>query len=436
MELVHSVDEENTEEIQVDGAGGLDGPGQGSPEGEGGLDLDSIPAPDGFENLQFHYELLKTLVGQRWSDFLTRTSALHHLISREDAWLGSREVGRALHWLDEDERERVVRVLRQGGWLEHRRGRGYRVPDEARWVYESILFLIQRATEDALELSVSSLEHAIDADVPVEVVLPTLRNNLRTTLADIEDARRTHSPVVLQDAMEKLGDVGELSDRVLTVLEEIDPTHPQAQQDANQIHALLSRLELASSELQDDLADVQRQFLPLESGVSHEDIVGELMDLPADEIAEVGEKALQGFIELPLLVTQSVMAAAAESQMVKEDEEVDMEWSTPSRPEPASAEEQVPPEVEALLEDLETITADGQSKRLSEVIPKDGKAVSFLRADLLPLVENTVGGEGVTGRFTDLDLELAVTSELEDVHDGPVTKVSEGRLIPEGGDDE
>jgi hypothetical protein len=409
---------------------------RGGKEQDSEIDFESIPAPDGFDNLRFHYELLKTLVGQRWSDFLTRTSALHHLICRDDAWLGSREVDRALYWLDEDERERVIRVLRQGGWLEHRRGRGYRIPDEARWVYESILFLIQRATDDALELSVSSLEHAIDADVPVEVVLPTLRNNLRTTLADIEDARKTHSPVVLQEAMEKLGDVGDLSDRVLTVLDEIDPTHPQAREDAHQIHSLLSRLELASSELQDDLAEVQRQFLPLESGVSHEDIVGELMDLPAGEIAKVGEKALQGFIDPPLLVTQSVMAAAAESQMVKGDEEVDMEWSTPSRPEPASAEEQIPPEVEELLQDLQALTADGQSKRLSEIIPGDGKATSFLRADLLPLVEHPVGGDGVTGRFANLDLELAVASELEDVPDGPIKKVSEGRLVPEGGDDE
>lgn len=399
-------------------------------------DLEDIPAPDGFENLRFHYDLLKTLIGQRWEDFLTRTAALHHLISRDAAWIDSREVDRALYWLDEDERKGTIRTLSQGGWLDHQRGRGYRIPDVARYVYESIMFLLQEATEDALEKSVSSLEHAVGTDIPVEFLLPTLRNNLRTTLADIEDARRTHSPVVLQETMEKLGDVGELSDRVLAVLDRIDPAYPGERDDAHQIHDLLSRLQLASSELQDDLAEVQRQFLPLESGVSHEDIVEELMACSPEELAAVGEEAIDPFVDPPLLITQSVMAAAAENQMVKEDEEVDMDWSTPSRPQPASAEEQLPAEVESFLQELEVLTAQAGSRRLSDLIPQEGKTTSFLRADLLPLIEHTTGGEGVAARFANLGLDLEVGPEMEDVDDGPVEKVSKGRVVWEESEDE
>ena len=81
------------------------------------------------------------------------------------------------------------------------------------------------------------------------------------------------------------------------------------------------------------------------------------------------------------------------------------------------------------IDDLDRLIAARHSEPLPTFIPKGSVGESFLRASLLPLLSQALGGDGVAGRLGAMELNVNVDSDgnLVDAA-SPLTKVSAGKI--------
>jgi hypothetical protein len=71
----------------------------------------------------------------------------------------------------------------------------------------------------------------------------------------------------------------------------------------------------------------------------------------------------------------------------------------------------MPPDVASWLDDLDRLAEAGTVRPLVEVVPRGSAAESFLRASLLPLLGEAIGGEGVAGRIGALPLAVTLDGD-------------------------
>jgi hypothetical protein len=127
------------------------------------------------------------------------------------------------------------------------------------------------------------------------------------------------------------------------------------------------------------------------------------------ELASATKTALRPLGRRPAFVVPELLGASAEAYLSRQlhgNEPV--EWKEPPPAEIDTSDLSVPQEVLALLDDLDRLRTKEDAQPLSTFIPRGTAAESFLRASLLPLLDHHIGGEGVAGRLSSMNLELRI----------------------------
>jgi hypothetical protein len=170
----------------------------------GAIGPEEIPELRRAQELIPAYELLRGLAGRGELEFVVRTAALEALVASGRAFFSQHEVNETLYWLNDDGRDRIVRALRDSGWLEYRPGAGDMITNAGRSVFEILQLLRGKLESGELLPTVASLEHAISVGKDPLGVLDTLRLRLAVDYAEIEDALSTHSEVMLRATAKKI----------------------------------------------------------------------------------------------------------------------------------------------------------------------------------------------------------------------------------------
>jgi hypothetical protein len=377
-----------------------------------GIALDQIDALRSARELEPAYPLLHALVGRSLRDFLVRAAALESLLASDLPAFSKADLDHVLWWLGEEARDATLKVLRQSGWLRHDPAEGTSVTDAGRWAFDILSFLHRRLRESELLPTLAGVEYALRIGVdPVHQVL-SMRSRLVALRQEIEDARASHSEVVLRRAALKLDEATRLSAQIRAAMDRVPVDHVAARKVVREVHDLLSRLHGAGAELHAAITEVGRQYLHLTHGLTIEQIVGALMRKTRPELAAAGRDALLPALRPPKLLTTEVVASAAEQHFLRERQEAEpLVWDEP--PEAPRADEQaaVPAEVLALLADLDEIARSNGEVALAALVPRASAGESFLRASLLPLAGDRGHGEGVAGQLGALTVELEVSGE-------------------------
>jgi hypothetical protein len=355
------------------------------------------------------YELLRGLAGRGELEFVVRTAALEALIASGCAFFPQHEINETLYWLKNDRRDRIVRALRDSGWLEYRPGAGDMITNAGRSVFEILQLLRGKLESGQLLPTVASLEHAISVGKDPLGVLDTLRLLLAVDYAEIEDALATHSEVVLRATAKKIEEALSHSSRINALLDRIPRGTPRAWRSVREIHDQLSRLHGRVAELHGAITEVGRQYLRLTAGLTTQQIVAALIRKPKEFLAQAGMEALLPALASPALLTTEALAYRAAAHFSRERIQAEQViWEEPPKMTllNSRAQEQVPPEVVAFLVELSAISDDRRTVAFAQVIPHDNKTESFLRASLLPLAREHRYAEGVAGRFSALALDI------------------------------
>jgi hypothetical protein len=400
----------------------------------GAIGPEEIPELRRAQELIPAYELLRGLAGRGELEFVVRTAALEALVASGRAFVSQHEVNETLYWLNDEGRDRIVRALRDSGWLEYRPGAGDMITNAGRSVFEILQLLRGKLESGELLPTVASLEHAISAGKDPLGVLDTLRLRLALDYAEIEDALSTHSEVMLRATAKKIEEALSHSSRINALLDRIPKSTPRAWRSVREIHDQLSRLHGRVAELHGAITEVGRQYLRLTAGLTTQQIVAALIRKPKELLAEAGKEALLPALAPPALLTTEALAYRAAAHFSRERihaEQVSWE-EPPEMPLNSRAQEQVPPEVVAFLTELAAISHDGRTATFAQVIPSDNKAESFLRASLLPLARERRYADGVAGRFSALALDVHSESDgwPIDLADSALAALTPGTIRP------
>lgn len=401
-----------------------------------GFQSEQVPSLLAARELEPAYPLLHALTRGRLKDFLVRVAALEALVEDGRSAFSPWDVVEMLYWLKDPGRDHVMRTLRESGWLTFESPTGYRITEGGQFVAMVLSFLRARVREQSLLPTVEGVDYMLRVGVdPLRQVL-LLRTRLESLRLEMEEARSSHSEVLLNRAADRLQRALALSERIRSVLGRVPTELADARRVAQEIHDLLSRLHGVGSDLHAAITEVGRQYVRLMSGMTAGDIVATLMQLPVDELAAVARDALRPVVVPPPLVIPEALAAQAEAylSLAREPPPV-VSWTDPPAAE-ESAEEAAPPE-EALrlLDELDRLAQSGRRESLAAFLPRGTPAESFLRATLLPLLGQRLGGEGVAARIA--ALPLRVTVERDDLVPAtpPLTAVSDGHIGPSDRED-
>ena len=400
----------------------------------GGIGPEEIPEFRRAQELIPAYQLLRGLIGRNELDFLIRAAALEALVACGRASFSLHELNEALYWLSEYGRDRTVRALREAGWLEYQPGAGDIVTSAGSSAYE-ILQLLRRKLESGDILpTVASLEHAISVGADKLGLLDSLYLKLTQDSAEIDDALASHSEVVLKATAKKIEEALSHSSHINALLDRIPKDTPRTWQRIREIHDQLSRLHGRIAELHSAITEVGRQYLRLTAGLTTQQIVEALMRKPKELLARTGREALLPVLTPPALLNTEAVAYRAAAHFSRERIQAEaVHWEEP--PEIAldsRDQDEIPSEVVAFLVEL---TAAGEGKTaatFSQLIPRENKPESFLRASLLPLVGGHRAGEGIAGRFSALVLDVHVEGDgwPEELKEGPLAALTPGTVRP------
>src|SRR5216683_2960174 len=83
----------------------------------GAIDPEEIPELSRAQEMIPAYELLHALAGRGELEFVVRTASLEGLIASGNAFFLPHQINETLYWLNDDARDRIVRALRDSGWL-------------------------------------------------------------------------------------------------------------------------------------------------------------------------------------------------------------------------------------------------------------------------------------------------------------------------------
>jgi hypothetical protein len=377
-----------------------------------GFRPDQVPFLAQARELEPTYPLLHALAHGSLRDFLIRVAALEALIADGRTPLTPAEVGESLYWLKDSVRESVLAALRRSGWLSFRPDSGYRITDAGRFVATVLSFLRARVREGSVLPAIEGIDYMLNLGVDPTMHLKLLRSQLEDLRTEMENARNSHSEVILRGATARLRDTLEWSERIRAILARVTLDMGEARRAAHDVHDLLSRLHGVAGDLHAAITEVGRQHLPLVAGMTTADIIGTLMRLPVEEISVVGREALRPAVTPPIFVVPELLVAEAEAYLARRREPPPkVDWTVPPEPDRAGSEVSMPPDVAAWLDDLDRLAEAGTIRPLSEVVPRGSAAESFLRASLLPLLGEAIGGEGVAGRIGALPLAMTLEGD-------------------------
>jgi hypothetical protein len=377
-----------------------------------GFRPDQIPFLAQARELEPTYPLLHALAHGSLRDFIIRVAALEALIADGRTPFTPAEVVETLYWLKDPVRDSVLAALRRSGWLSYRPDSGYRVTDAGRFVATVLSFLRARVREGSVLPAVEGIDYMLNLGVDPTMQLNLLRSQLEDLRTEMENARSSHSEVILRGAAARLRETLDWSERIRAILARVTLDLPDARRSAHDVHDLLSRLHGVAGDLHAAITEVGRQHLPLVAGMTATDIIGTLMRLPVEELSAVGRESLRPTVTPPVFVVPELLVAEAEAYLARRRETPPkVDWTVPPEPDRAGAEIAMPPDVAAWLDDLDRLAEAGAVRSLAEVVPRGSAAESFLRASLLPLLGEAIGGEGVAGRIGALPLAVSLDGD-------------------------
>lgn len=402
-------------------------------EWTGRVPLDQIDALRDARALEPAYPLLHALLGRSLRDFLVRSAALETLLASGMPSFTNADLDQMLWWLDEPARDATCKVLRQSGWLAYDPRDGTTITDAGRWAYDILSFLHRRLREEELQPTIAGVEYALRIGMDPLHHLLSMRSRLAALRQEIEDARSSHSEVVLKRAAGKHGEAMRLSGQIRAVMDRVPADNMAARRIVREIHELLSRLHGAEAELHAAITEVGRQHLHLAHGLRIEQIVSALMRKTRAELAAVGRHALLAALAPPPLLTTEVVASAAEQHFLRERREPEpLVWEEPPEAPRATEEAAVPAEVLAFLGDLDEVARSREERALLALVARDTPGESFLRASLLPLAGDRGKGEGVAGQLGALAVDVVTAGDgwPEPVEGAAVRALTPGAVRP------
>lgn len=405
----------------------------GSPMTDGilpGFTPDAVPFLVAARQLELVYPLLHALTRGSLSEFLVRVASLEALIADGRSPLSPSELSSILYWFTSSAKEHVIRILRESGWLIFEPASGYRISDAGHFVATMLAFLRARLGEGDFLPTVEGIEYMIRLGVDPVRHLQLLRTRLEDLRSVMEVARNSHSEVILQGASERLQAGLSLSERIRLVLSRIPLEMSESRRVAHEIHDLLSRLHGVGSDLHAAMTEVGRQYLHLVGGLTTADIVATLMKMPLTELASAAHEALRPLARRPTFLVPELLAASAEAYLSRQlhGNEI-VEWKEPPPPEVDASELNIPEEITALLDDLDRLrTKKDDVQPLSMFVPRGTTGESFLRASLLPLLDQRIGGEGVAGRLSSMNLALVIDNGNLVAAAEPLSEISAGTI--------
>lgn len=379
--------------------------------------------------LELVYPLLHALTRGALGDFFVRVAALEALIADGRSPLTSAEVEEVLYWLKDNPRDLVMRTLRGSGWVTYTGADGYRISSAGQFVATVLSFLRARVRQGDLLPTVEGIDYMIRLGMdPIRQVL-LLRSRLEDLRNSMEDARNSHSEVILRGASTRLSEALEISERIRQVLARVPLEMIEARRVAQDVHDLLSRLHGVGSDLHAAITEVGRQYLHLVGGLTTSDILTTLMQLSGDELANAARSAMEPVFRRPVFVVPELLASAAEAYLTREQSSATpTKWTEPPEPESTENAANIPEEIAQLLDDLDRLIESRRTEPLATFVPKRSAPESMLRASLLPLLGNAVGGEGVAGRLGAMPFKVTVDASGKLTTAAPLSELSEGTI--------
>ncbi|MGH9362647.1 MAG: hypothetical protein ACRD2T_12100, partial [Thermoanaerobaculia bacterium] len=265
---------------------------EGLAEWTGGLPPEEVEALAGVRELEPVYPLLHALVGRSLRDFFARAAVVEALVESGRPAFRAEDLDEVLSWLGEEPRARLLASLRQSGWLEYDPATGHVLTEAGLWSYEILSFLHKRLRAGELLPTLAGVQYALDIGLDPLRNLQTMRARLAVLQQQIEEARASHSEVVLRRTARKVDEAVRLSSQIRAVLDRVRPDRRATRRVVRDIHDQLSRLHGASAELQAAITEVGRQYLHLTAGLTVEQIVHALMAKSRAELAALGREAL------------------------------------------------------------------------------------------------------------------------------------------------
>lgn len=395
-------------------------------------DIEPLTAARELESV---YPLLHALTRGALGDFFVRVAALEALIADGRSPLTSIEIEEVLYWLKDNPRDLVMRTLRGSGWVTYTAVDGYRISSAGQFVATVLSFLRARVRRGDFLPTVEGIDYMIRLGVdPVRQVL-LLRSRLEDLRNLMEDARNSHSEVILRGASARLSEALEVSERIREVLARVPLEMIEARRVAQDVHDLLSRLHGVGSDLHAAITEVGRQYLNLVAGLTTSDILTTLMQLSGEELANAARCAMQPVFRTPVFVVPELLASAAEAYLTRSQSiAVPTKWTEPPEPESTENAAQIPEEISQLLDDLDRLIDSRHTEPLATFVPRRTASESMLRASLLPLLGNGVGGEGVAGRLGAMPLKITVAASGRFTPAAPLSELSEGIIGINSGD--
>lgn len=275
------------------------------------------PSPEEVEplaavrELEPFHSLFHGLAGRSARGYLVRTAALEALVQGVRPSFSQEDLDRMLDWLTGPVRKEVVQQLHQCGWLEFDPDSGHFLTEAGRWVYETLTFLRQWLLEgSSLPPAIQRLRLTQDGGLDPLEALHSLRLRLLGLRQEIDSAMATYSEAVLRGTAERINEQLRHSDEIRTLLDRAQDLSA-AREVSGEIRTLLDRVHGASAWLPEAIEEVRRQSVPLEAGLTLEDVFQEFARRSREELAALGRAALLPvFIPPPLVQTEALIRAA------------------------------------------------------------------------------------------------------------------------------
>lgn len=271
---------------------------------------DEVEALAATRDLEPFQPLLHALAGRSRRGFLVRVAALEAIVRSASSTFAASDLEGTLHWLAGPVRKAVLQELLRSGWLELDPDAGYRVTESGRCVYEMVAFLRQWLSGgDSLEPSVEAVRRALASGLDPSAPLHTLRLRLLALRREIEAALATCSEATLRRTAQRVDGGLRQSEEIRDLLDAVGDH--AAREIAGEIRGLLARVRGASAWLPGALDEVRRQSLPLEAGLTLDDVFRAVARRSREELAAVGQAALLPvFVPPPLVQTEALIRAA------------------------------------------------------------------------------------------------------------------------------
>jgi hypothetical protein len=154
------------------------------------------------------------------------------------------------------------------------------------------------------------------------------------------------------------------------------------------------------------------------------------MELPVEELAQAARSSLHPIFRKPVFVLPELLGSAGEAYLTRDVTKTKItEWTEPPAPESGVTASNIPEEIDRLLDDLDRLVTLRESEHLSRFLPNQTAGESLLRASLLPLLSQTIGGEGVAARLGAMPLRVVLESGGALVQaSSPLSEVSAGTI--------